>query len=156
MALLKTHIADEMDRLRGVSQGNGLPLGAMADPEMFESRDVTFNATSTTLRFDKQNGVTPKRLLLTLTDNLTACVIRCPSKDSIFQAEFKQDSTGSRTIPTPTALASDGSTAVTIHWIGAAFMTESTTAAYRDTVTFRYDVTNKILREIRRNIGYAA
>lgn len=133
-----------------------LPLMSMADPEMFQPTAETFNATSTTFRFD--DGATTKnikRRTVTLTANLTACVIRCPNKSGLIQVEFIQDGTGTRTIPTITAVMADGTTAVTIHNAAATQFTATTTANRRDIITYRYDQANKILREMRRNLNYA-
>lgn len=155
MALLKPHIAEQMDRMLPSSDQGGLTLlGSMANPEMFQVTAETFNATSTTLRFDKDATVrNAKRRSVTLTDNLTALVIRCPEKNGIIQIELIQDGTGSRTIPTPTAVKADGTTAVTIHFIGAAFITESTTASHKDVMQFIYDESSATLREHIRNKG---
>jgi hypothetical protein len=150
MTLLASRIKEELNNNRPCSQNLAVPDGSAMDPEMFELVEDTFSASSSTFRFDLGG----KRRGLTLTDNLTACVIRCPAESGIIQIEFKQDSSGSRTIPTPTAVAFDGSTAVTVYWAGAAFMTESTTAYYRDVAVLRYDAANKTLREKSRNIGY--
>lgn len=157
MALYQPHIADEMNRMFPCSSklaSQQLLLGSFATPEMFERTDETFAALSTTFDFsDSATVKNIKRRGVTLTDNLTACVIKCPNKPGIIQVEFTQDSTGSRTIPTPTAVKADGSTAVTINFIGDAFMTESTDANYTDTCTLVYDEGDATLREINNNIG---
>ena len=155
MALLQPFVAEIMDRsFPCPDQGGNLPLGSMAEPEMFQITADTFVAASTTMRFDR--GATArnkKRRSVTLTNNLTALVFRCPETNCLFQVELIQDSTGSRTIPTPTAVKSNGTTAVTIHFHGAAFITESTTASHKDVMTFLYDASAATLREVKRNKG---
>lgn len=153
--LLKSFIATEADRSFPSSMGDGrLPIGSMAHPELFEATAETFNATSTTFRFDRgATIVNQKRRYTILTDNLTAHVIRCPERSGIIEVGWRQDGTGSRTIPTPTAVKADGTTAVAIKFAGAAFPTESTTAYYEDVIVFAYDEANAVLREISRVVG---
>jgi len=158
MALLAV-TAKEMDNSfpSGSSTADGqLRLGSLLDPELFELTAETFNSTSTTFRFDKDaTTLNQKRRSTTLTANLTAGVIRCPEYDALIQVEFIQDGTGSRTIPTLTAVAADGSTAVTVRNIGNAQFTATTTASRRDCIMYRYDKANAVLREVRRNLNYA-
>ena len=136
--------------------GSSLSLGSLVDPENFDLTAETFNATSTTFRFDKDaTTVNQKRRGTTLTANLTAGVIRCPEKSGLIQVEFIQDGTGSRTIPTITAVKADGSTSVTIRNIGNAQFTATTTASRRDCIMYRYDADNAVLREVRRNLNLA-
>lgn len=155
MALLKPHIADQMDRsFPSSDQGGRLLLGSMANPGLFQATAETFNATSTTMRYDKDGTVrNKKRRSLTLTNNITALVIRCPETNCWFRLELIQDSTGSRTIPTPTFVKADGTTAVTPKWIGAAFITESTTASHTDVLEFLYNEESATIEEYIRNKG---
>ena len=154
---LKAHIADNMNRMQPVSGHTSvaLPAGSMADPGDFERTNETFVAASTTFRFD--DGATVKNIKnrgVILTDNLTAHVIRCPKQSGKIRVNWEQDSTGSRTIPAPTAVKSDGTTAVEIQFIGDTFMTETTTASAVDFMDFDYDAENAILREYRRELAY--
>lgn len=155
LALLPPFVAEEMDRsFPSSANGGRLPLGSMAEPEFFQVTADTFAAASTTMRFDR--GATTrnkKRRSLTLTDNLTALVFRCPEENCLFQVELIQDGTGSRTIPTPTAVKADGTTAVVINFHGDAFITESTTGNHKDVMTFLYDASAATLREVKRNKG---
>lgn len=155
-SLLKPFIKDTLDREFPLPQDNDFRLGSFLDPELFQVDTETFNSTSTIFQFQKQNGQPSKRRRTTLTANLTACVIRCPEKSGLIQVEFAQDSTGSRTIPTITAVASDGTTAVTIVNIGAAQFTATTTASRVDCITYRYDQGSALLKEVRRNLNYVA
>lgn len=155
--LLLGRIAYELDRSFPCSMQDGvLPMGANADPELFQVQAETFTAASTTFRFDSAGaGPNPKRRSCTLTANLTAGIIRCPERSGLIQLELIQDSTGSRTIPTLTAVASDGTTAVTVRNIGNAQWTATTTASLRDCIMYRYDQANAVLREVRRNLAMA-
>lgn len=158
LALLKPSTATEMDASHPSNDLDGnLRLGSMADPEMFQRTAETFNSTSTTFRFDKDaTTLNQKRRGTTLTANLTAGVIRCPENNAIIQVEFIQDSTGSRTIPTITAVKANGTTAVTITNIGGSQFTATTTASKADCITYRYDEAAAILKEIRRNLSTGA
>lgn len=155
MALLKPHIAEQMDRMLPSSdQGGFMLMGSMAPPGLFQATAETFNATSTTIRFDKDASVrNAKRRSLTLTANLIAWIIRLPEKNGWVRVELIQDSTGSRTVPTPTFVKADGSTAVTPSWIGAAFITESTTANHKDVLEFLYNEASATVEEYIRNKG---
>ena len=158
LALLKPSTATEMDHQFPSNDLDGnLRLGSMADPEHFQRTAETYNSTSTTFRFDKDaTTLNQKRRGTTLTANLTAGVIRCPENNGFIQVEFIQDSTGSRTIPTITAVKADGTTAVTVANIGSAQFTATTTASKIDAIMYRYDEAAAILKEVRRNLAMAS
>lgn len=138
--MFKAFMKNLMNRMFSAPENGGnLLLGSSMDPELFVKEDATFDNATTIMDFTGEKS--PKQRV-TLTDNIgTALQINCPAQKGRIMVEILQDATGSRTIAAWNAFKSDGSTAVTIEWLGGSAVTHTATADNLDKIEFFFDGT---------------